>query len=67
MFLNALLHQSLTTFSSSKKAITGSLETAVSSMQTSVTSVPSIKEKITTNVNDKQFNLIVGETFKSIL
>jgi hypothetical protein len=45
MFLNVLLHQSLTTTSSNKKAMTGSLDTALSSIQTSVTSVDSLLKK----------------------
>ena len=45
MFLNVLLHQSLTTTSSNKKAMTGSLDTALSSIQTSVTSVNSLLKK----------------------
>ena len=39
MFLNVRLTQSLTTFSSSNKAVTASLETAVSSIHISLTSV----------------------------
>jgi len=46
MFLNALLHQSFTTTSSNKNAMTGSLETAVSSIHTSVMSVKFMVKKM---------------------
>jgi hypothetical protein len=42
--LTAFLHQSLMTTSSKRNARTGSLDTAFSSKQTSVTSAPNVKE-----------------------
>lgn len=46
MFLNVLLHQSFTTTSSNRNAMTGSLETAVSSIQTSVMSIKVMVKKM---------------------
>lgn len=58
MFLNVLLHQSLTTTSSNSNATIGSLETALSSMQTSVISVDKLlrKTKLTTKEGITFFN-----------
>lgn len=58
MFLNVLLHQSFTTTSSNKNAMTGSLETAVSSIHTSVMSVKVLVKKMQSRDNRGHYKII---------